>query len=203
MRYEDVLSEIRKVLPRVNIEADQADEVLSEIHERSGILTSLDNGERYQFAHLTLQEYFAAGELIDKPETMIEEYRHDPEAWREPIKLWCGGESDATAVIRSVMGIDEILALECLADATRVEEDFAAEMIERMKAALENADPDDPLVRAFGLLASDRRPRGRDVFDFLVRHARDNTPRPSYATALAATEPKRRGGRSCGTCRTG
>ena len=104
--YESILNEIRSVLPRVNIEPDQADEVLSEIHERSGILTSLDNGERFQFAHLTLQEYFAAGELIDRPETMIEKYRSDPEAWREPLKLWCGGESDATAVIQSVIEVE-------------------------------------------------------------------------------------------------
>ena len=51
--YEDVLSEITAVLPRVNIEPDRAEDVLSEIHLRSGILTSLDNGERFQFAHLT------------------------------------------------------------------------------------------------------------------------------------------------------
>jgi hypothetical protein len=195
--YENILSEIRAVLPRVSIEPDQADEVLAEIHERSGILTSLDNGERYQFAHLTLQEYFAAGELIDKPERIIEEYRRDPEAWREPLKLWCGGESDATEVIRSVMEIDEVLALECLADATRVEEDFAAQVIERMKPALRNAGPSDPVVRAFGLLASDRRPRGREVFDFLVLHVSGlvlhvsgAAPQQSYAAALAATNLK-------------
>lgn len=190
INYENILSEIREVLPRVNIESDQADEILSEIYERSGILTSLDNGERYQFAHMTLQEYFAASELIDKPETLVEEYRRDPEAWREPLKLWCGGESDSTAVIRSVMEIDEVLALECLADATRVEESLAFQIIERMKPALENAGSDDPVVRAFGLLASDRRPRGREVFDFLVRHAREATPRPSYAAALVATNLK-------------
>jgi hypothetical protein len=188
--YENILHEIKDVLPRVSIESDQADEVLSEIHERSGILTSLDNGERYQFAHLTLQEYFAAGELIDNPQKIIEEYRRDPEAWREPLKLWCGGESDSTAVIRSVMEIDEVLALECLADATRVEESFASQLIEQMKPKLDNADPNDPVVRAFGLLASDHRPRGREVFHFLVRHARDTDPRPSYAAALVATNLK-------------
>lgn len=83
--YEDILREIKMVLPRVSIGADQANDVLTEIHERSGILTALDGGERYQFAHLTLQEYFAAAELIDKPETIIDEYRADPEAWREPL----------------------------------------------------------------------------------------------------------------------
>jgi hypothetical protein len=204
--YENILREIRDVLPRVNIEPDQADEVLAEIHERSGILTSLDNGERYQFAHLTLQEYFAAGELIDKPDKIIDEYRRDQEAWREPLKLWCGGESDATAVIRSVTELDEVLALECLADATRVDESFAVELIDRMKPALEKAAPGDAVVRAFGLLASDRRPRGREVFSFLVRRAKesragpsyaflvrqakDSRPRPSYAAALAATNLK-------------
>jgi hypothetical protein len=188
--YENILREIKDVLPRVNIEPEQADEVLAEIHERSGILTALDNGERYQFAHLTLQEYFAAGELIDKPETIVEEYLSDPEAWREPLKLWCGGESDATGVIRSVMELDDVLALECLADATRVEESFAAELIERMKPALENCAPTDALVQAFGLLASDRRPRGREVFDFLVRRVRDTAPPPGYAAALVATNLK-------------
>src|SRR5262249_40089223 len=96
----------------------------------------------------------------------------------------------ATAVIQSVMQLDEVLALECLADATRVEEVFATEAIERMKPALKDARPDDPVVRAFGLLASDRRPRGREVFDFLVERARGTTQQPSYAAALAATNLK-------------
>lgn len=185
--YEDILNEIISVLPRVNIAPDRAGDVLSEICLRSGILTSLDNGERFQFAHLTLQEYYAAIELTDKPETIIEEFRHDPTAWREPLKLWCGGEYDSTMVIRSVAATDEVLALECLADATRVEEAFATKMVERMKAALEGARPDDPLVQAFGLLASDRRPRGRQVFDFLVRRVSDSAVRLTFATALVAT----------------
>jgi len=190
MSYENTLSEIRAVLPRVDIEPGQASEVLSEIHERSGILTSLDNGERFQFAHLTMQEYFAASGLSDEPQAMIEKYWRDPESWREPLKLWCGGEGDATAVIRSVMEVDEILALECLADATQVDETFASQIIERMKLVLRYASLDDPIVRAFGLLASDRRPRGQEVFDFLVQHVRGTVSQPTYAAALAATNLK-------------
>ena len=121
---------------------------------------------------------------------MIQEYQHDPEAWREPLKLWCGGENDATAIIRSIMGVDRILALECLADATRVEEVFAQQTIEQMKPALKDADQDDSIVRAFGLVASDRRPRGRNAFEFLVQRARGRRPPVSYVAALMASNLK-------------
>lgn len=185
--YEEILNEIINVLPRVNIDAARAEDVLMEICLRSGILTSLDNGERFQFAHLTLQEYFAAIELADKPEKIIDAFQNDQSAWREPLKLWCGGDYDSTSVIRSVLASDATLALECLADATRVEEEFATEVVERMKPALEEARPDDPIVRAFGLLAADRRPRGREVFDFIARRAKDPYVGRTFATALVAT----------------
>ena len=35
--------------------------------ERSGLFLKIDGGDRYQFPHLTLQEYFAAVALTDNP----------------------------------------------------------------------------------------------------------------------------------------
>lgn len=185
--YEAVLAEIGNVLPRVNLDAAEAKDVLDEIVDRSGLLMRLDGGERYQFAHLTMQEYFAATELRDQPDEILRRFRADPEGWREPVKLWCGGEQDSTELIRGIAAIDKVLALQCLADATRVDEGDARRLIASMRPRLlaKSTDPDeaDAIVDAFGLLASDPRPRGRAVFDDLVSRVSNQRA----AAALAAS----------------
>jgi hypothetical protein len=152
--YEAILGEIRDVLPRVNLDAAAAKDVLDEIVHRSGLLMRLDGGERYQFAHLTMQEYFAAIELLDQPDEMLRRHRADPEGWREPVKLWCGGEQDSTDLIRGIAATDKVLALECLADATRVDDTYAETLIESMKAALVGtftiAGDGEAIAEAFG-----------------------------------------------------
>lgn len=193
MVYAVVLEQVNSVLPRVDIARGEAAEILDEIIDRSGLLTRLDAGERLQFAHLTMQEYLAAVELLDRPQEIVDRYSKDPAAWREGLKLWCGaGEQDASDVIREVAPRDLVLALECLADATRVDDSSLADgLIARAQQAFAVAAPDDPLVHAFGILASDHRPRGRATLQFLIDAARSNPAGPHarrrLAVALAAS----------------
>jgi NACHT domain len=59
--YPVVLEQIRQLLPSLNLDPDQDTiPLLEELVERSGLFLKIDGGDRYQFAHLTLQEYFAA-----------------------------------------------------------------------------------------------------------------------------------------------
>lgn len=168
MDYQTVLDQVRKVLPGLNLRPEQdACPILNEIVERSGLLLSIDGGERYQFAHLTLQEFFAASELMDDAEGIVVRFHADHDTWRETVKLWCGLTGDSTALIRKVYAEDPITAFECISDAQKVYPILADEIIETFKSKLGVGSDDDVITQAFGTVASDLRPRGASVFKFL------------------------------------
>ncbi|MEU6799503.1 NACHT domain-containing protein [Streptomyces neyagawaensis] len=191
--HEKVLETVRAVLERQARDPGAAEKVLDEIIHRSGLLLAVDNGERYQFAHLTLQEYLAAVNLAANPAGLLRRYRDDPAVWRETIRLWCGVEPrDCTDVVRAVFTRDPVLAFQCLADAHTIEDGLAEEILEHFRGALggEHGALAEAVINAFGLVGSDGRRRGRAVFDFLVETVRSDTdPDRVYAAAhaLAAT----------------
>ncbi|MET7703074.1 NACHT domain-containing protein [Streptomyces sp. NPDC005485] len=193
--YDKVLPVMRETLERYGRPADDAEAMLNEIVDRSGLLLSVDNGERFQFAHLTLQEYLAATALADEPAAIRERYLRDPEVWRETVRLWCGVVSrDCTDVVREILAADPLLAFQCLADAQVVEDGLADELVTMFHdrlggGGIVGAD-EDAVVAAFGLVAADRRPRGLAVFELLRETAEgsDDPGRARAATyALAAT----------------
>ncbi len=190
----EVLETVREVLRAQGQDEAMAEDVLREIADRSGLLLSVDNGERYQFAHLTLQEYAAACALAADPEGLLRRYRADPAAWREAVRLWCGVEArDCTEVVRAVYAGDALLAFQCLADALVVDEGLAEAIIGEFRRRLgTSGDPfvEAPLTAAFALVAADRRPRGTRVFAFLretVRAAGGSSRAAAACRALAAT----------------
>ncbi|MGJ5826293.1 NACHT domain-containing protein [Streptomyces ossamyceticus] len=191
--HETVLETVRAVLERQARDPGAAEKVLNEIVHRSGLLLAVDNGERYQFAHLTLQEYLAAVKLAADPTGLLRRYRDDPAAWRETVRLWCGVEPrDCTEVVRTVFTRDPVLAFQCLADAHTIEDGLAEEILEHFRGALggEHGVLDEAVINAFGLVGSDGRRRGRSVFDFLVETVRSDTDPDrvrAAAHALAAT----------------
>ncbi|MFC9685177.1 NACHT domain-containing protein [Streptomyces sp. NPDC056948] len=200
-----VLSTTRTVLERQGRDPLQAEEVIREIAHRSGLLLVVDNGERYQFAHLTLQECLAAIELAAEPQALLRRYTADPQAWRETVRLWCGVEPhDSSEVIRQVFSGDPVLAFQCLADAHTVDSSLAQEIVEHFQDRLEYGD--EQTVTAFSVVASDPGHIGAQAFDFLwvtVRSAANsglvnaaaralagtNLPRAAAKLALAAREP--------------
>ncbi|WP_204045347.1 NACHT domain-containing protein [Acrocarpospora phusangensis] len=184
-----VLADVAELLEReLNLPSDEAAGLLEELRERSELILRIDRGERLQFPHTTLQEFFAARALAADPESLTERLARDPEAWREPVKLWFGlADADATAALRRVDELDPLLAFECLGDTVHVDEAFAWKLVERSLGELGQGD--SALVAAFGAVAGDRRPRGRRVFDALVAIARDAADvwRGDAILALAAT----------------
>lgn len=201
-----VLAQIREVIPLLNRKPDEDRPILREIVERSGLLLSVDGGARCQFAHLTLQEFFAAEELRQNPDSLLRRFQNDPDSWRETVKLWCGLADDSTHLIRQVYATDPVTAFECLADAQKVEPALTDEILDHFKARLgrasraagdgQGADTTDVLkeeqavARAFGVVAADRlRPRGDVVFGFLKDSlsSEDGFCRASAATALSLT----------------
>jgi hypothetical protein len=166
--YLTVIAEVKRVLPSLNIDIEKAEGFLKEIVERSGLLLEIDGGERYQFAHLTLQEYFAAAKLIEDEQGLITRFEKDPDGWREVVKLWCGLAEDSTNIIEQIFDIDKNTAFECLADAQRVDEVLADRIIDDFKVNLAAVGQEDVIAKAFGAVAADMRPRGKAVFNFLV-----------------------------------
>lgn len=178
-----ILPEIQKVLPSLNLPNTEADRLLDEIVERSSIMLAIDGGTRYQFAHLTLQEFFAADALRDDGEGLLARYGKDPDAWRETVKLWCGLEHDSTDLIDRIYEHDPVTAFECLADAQMVQPDLSERIISQFKKEL-GINRDDAISRAFAAVASDVRPRGQEVFDFLV-HTVNNATEARVSEAAA------------------
>ena len=118
-------SRFASVLPSLTLSESDANPILNEIAERSGLFIAIDGGDRYQFAHLTLQEYFAAIALVGSEAELIQRFERDLVAWREVVKLWCGLAPDSTTMIQAVYAHDPITGFECLADAQKVEQELS------------------------------------------------------------------------------
>jgi hypothetical protein len=187
MNFRQVLSEVGSVLPSLNFEVGKdAQPILKEIVDRSGLLMEIDGGERYQFAHLTLQEFFVAELLRENVDELLNRFERDRASWREMVKLWCGLVGDSTALIARVHQSDAITAFECLADAQQVEQSLADRIIDEFKGRLTESDA---IVQAFAAVASNTRSRGQSVFEFLVAtlQSRETEQRIAAANALSLT----------------
>lgn len=171
MDYRMVLEEMKKLLPGLNLRPEDAQPLLDEIVQRSGLLLSIDGGERYQFVHITLQEFFAARQLRERSKELIERFSSNPGRWREVVMLSCGLSTDSTDLIREVYAQNPLTGFECLSDARKVDEQLVSEILDHFKARLGLPEPErDAIAQTFGTVAADRqRPRGQEVFNFL-RH---------------------------------
>jgi hypothetical protein len=167
---KEVLEIIRDTLPGVDVRSESAGDLLDEIVDRSGLMLRIGSGAEFQFTHLTMQEYFAATALTNSREVLLEQFKRDRDTWREVVKLWCGIVPDCSAMVVDVVAVEEITALECLADARFVRPEVAAEIVDRLRPRLgESGDAavQDPLAKAFGLLAASPGPRGTETLEWL------------------------------------
>jgi hypothetical protein len=189
LTHETVLAETKATFRHLDLDPARAKAMLDEIVARSGLLLRIDDGTRYQFAHLTLQEYLSAVALLDQREQLLDLYDEGRGArWREVVRLWCGaGSQDSTDVIAAIRQTDEILAFECLAEAKNVQQDLAESIITELQAGLRE---DPQVITSFGLVASDRTMRGRNVLRFLIQVLAEEPESGrgrAAAAALAAT----------------
>ncbi|RJQ73657.1 NACHT domain-containing protein [Pseudonocardiaceae bacterium YIM PH 21723] len=187
--FEVVLRETAALLPGLNLAESEAGALITEIAHRSGLLLAVDGGQHYQFAHLSLQEYFAASALADDQEGLLERYRRAPSEWLETAKLWCGIVSkDSSPVVAAISEISTYDAIACLADAVRVDNVVADTITE---SALQGLDKASGAFRAvpMGLAAADPRQRGRRLRKrlFELLNAEDRTLRMVAALCLANT----------------
>ena len=183
-----VLREIKRVLPDLNLPDEAAAPILDEIVERIGLMLAIDGGDRYQFAHLSLQEFFAAAALREDGDGLFVRFERDKGTWREVAKLWCGQPNECTGLIETIFKTDPITAFECLADAQMVGSALADRILNHFKERL--AEPGEAVVRAFAITAADLRPCGEAIFAFLeesLRGSPNAALRTAAANALALT----------------
>ena len=189
--YRQVLLEIRKVVPDINLSSQDVPALLNEIVDPSGLLVEIDNANssQYQFAHLTLQEFFAAAALREDAEGLVKYFLEDKDTWRETAKLWCSLAENSTTAIESIYAEDPITAFECLADAQVVNQERATKIIDDFKKRLSDAKKDNQIIQAFAAVAANNR-RGEAVFEFLEETLvadEDSVRRAAAAEALART----------------
>jgi hypothetical protein len=185
--YHTVLEQVRSVIPQLDLPRSQEPgPLIAEIVERSGLLLEIDGGERIQFSHLTLQEYFAAEALLSDDTGLLARFSARHDTWRETVKLWCGLAGDSTRVIAGVGAIEQHTAFECLADAVSVEADVASRVIATMEQRLGDAATEPDVARAFAALASGRGERSQRVFDFLSRSLQTASDADVKSGAVAA-----------------
>lgn len=191
---EVVIAEINKVLPRLNLDpAKDCQLVLDEIVDRSGLLMRIDSGERFQFAHLTIQEYYAAQALAQTSNLLLTYYRNDSQHWREVLRLWCGFDHDCSALVTEIFSFDPIMALECVADAQRISDEVATTVTTYFQENLEEQiiSTHANVREAYAAVASSPRPRGQAMLEFLSASLTDSratdTLRQAIAETLAAT----------------
>ncbi len=189
--FRTVLEQVKGVLPRLNLSPEKdTGALLSEIVDRTGLLLSIDGGQRYQFAHLTLQEYFASEQLLDDGDGLFKRFNKDGDTWRETVKLWCGLNHDSTSLVANVYAEDPVTALECLADAQQIDQGLSEQIVDSFKSQIAAGGDVEALARAFGAVASDSRPRGKAVLEFLrdlLDKAEDRARLQAAASALSYT----------------
>ncbi len=189
----EIIQEIKQILPDLNLNTDDVNKILDEIIDRSGLLSRVSGGKRYQFAHQTLQEYFVASVLTNQPEKLIEYWEKDPNDWREILKLWCGLGNSSTSLIETVYERDPLMAFECLADTINVYDNLTQEIISYFKGKLADENNEE-ILTAFGSVATDSRPesRGQRVFQFLTETlANGSSLAHQEGAAIALSETNR------------
>ncbi|MDJ0508444.1 MAG: NACHT domain-containing protein [Crocosphaera sp.] len=165
--------QVKKMLDKLNIKLEEVDKIIDEIVKRSGLLLRLDGGQRYQFAHQTLEEYFVAAALTEKSDDLVNYWKNAPNDWREIMKLWCGLPNNSTDLIKQVYEEDKLMAFECLGDTIEVEPELAKEIIEYFKDKLGDED-NEQILNALGSVAASSSSRGQEVFEFLSKTFKEN-----------------------------
>jgi hypothetical protein len=189
MPRDVVLVEVTDALKAITLDVD-ARELIRDIVQRTGLLLSLDGGENFQFAHLSLQEYFAAEALRDDTEELIRLVREDEGLWRETVRTACGILEDATGLISAVATSSPLTALECLAEGGEHENPVVNNVLSTHLSLLGDNRPQiDVVERSLGIVAARRDATGETVYERLMQLAIGDDQRVarSAANALASS----------------
>lgn len=162
--HAQVVAALVGALSTVGLPAEAAPELLDGIVKRTGLIRKLHARNEYQFAHLNLQEYFAATTFGEDAPDLLATYRRDRDNWREVVRLWCGHSASPAVVIDAVEPEDLALAIACLAetDGEHVPEWLDGRIVGAFVASEfeDGVASDEAMGNAIAYLAADSRPLG-------------------------------------------
>ncbi|MCU1644292.1 MAG: hypothetical protein JWN03_4567 [Nocardia sp.] len=166
-------------LAALDLRAEHGRELVRDLTDRSQMLVSSDTGERFWFPHRSFQEYFTARALEGPVGAgrLLAGYWSDPTFWHDTVRFWCGldGNNCTTVVERLFDSNDlkhQVLALECLSEASEIDDRLADRIVTHFLAGLSTPAPGpEPtamgeatgIVGALGSVASRDTDRGRRV----------------------------------------
>ncbi len=125
---EEVIEQYSQRLPALNRPAEEAEQILTEIRDRSGLLVEKRPGG-FGFSHLMFQEYLAAAECVGRGDIDELVQRHEDPWWHEVIVLAAGFPGFAPSqLIRRLLAADgkeistgTLLAAQCAEAAVELE----------------------------------------------------------------------------------
>jgi formylglycine-generating enzyme required for sulfatase activity len=138
-----------------------ASDLVALICERSGILVEKALG-RYGFAHRALQDYLAAGYLVEHEEYDALQAHAGEEHWREVLLIAVGKAPTerANLLLRALLQTGDLAGLEmagwCLAEDIQVKADLRGQVQEALLRALPTTEQPGPFGRLVSaLMAAD------------------------------------------------
>jgi len=193
MTEKEVVGEMLRHFGQVGLKEEDAKAFLDEIRQRSYLLRQISM-ERYDFLHLSFQEYFTALELKEREDGISVIIEHVAEPWwEEPILLYAGTSRDASGLIKRVreevpedMFYSNLMLFgRCVADAEFTEVGLRGEIVDELWSLYRTAEfarLKEKTLEVFAVLKPD------SVIDSLVRDLRgagkDSSVRWSSAEAL-------------------
>ncbi|MGW2959217.1 NACHT domain-containing protein [Streptomyces sp. NPDC001220] len=228
LRYfpeDDLLDQIARFLPTIDLAPDDSRAILDEIAAQYGLLKPQAHGW-YGFLHLTLQEHFTAAALLERGAEGIRQAvtaRYDP-WWEEVILLLAGALPDASPLLAGLLQLesgasrtdgrgllalpdddlfhtDLLLAARCLTGSPRVADvalrrEIVATVWDLLRASLHQ----DEKRRAAGALVGVARSDEQldEVVAYICDDQRDGGARLALIQALEAHGGRRVGERLLG-----
>jgi HEAT repeat protein/energy-coupling factor transporter ATP-binding protein EcfA2 len=161
MTEKEVMQEMLMYLPQIRLKKGDSKPLLDEIWRRSYLLRQISR-DRYDFLHLSFQEYFTALELKEQEEGISTIIGHLEEPWwEEPVLLYAGISKNATALIErireevpeDIFYSNLLLFGKCVADAEFTEEPLRDVIINELWSLYKTAEFATLRKRAIGVLA--------------------------------------------------
>jgi len=159
---KEVVKEMIKYFPQVQLQEEVAKPFLDEIYQRSYLLRQISI-DTYDFLHLSFQEYFTALELKEQADGISTIIKHLSEPWwEESILLYAGICKDATALINRIKNdVPEdifysnlMLFGKCVAVADFTEPTLKEKIIDELRALCQTAEFSALRQKAINVLAS-------------------------------------------------
>jgi len=145
---EEVMEEMLKYFPQIQLQEEDVKPLLDEIWQRSYLLRQISM-DTYDFLHLSFQEYFTALELKEQPDGISTIIKHLSEPWwEEPTLLYAGISKDATGLIlrikeevrEDIFYSNLMLFGKCIADADFTEPSLREEAINNLWSLYQTAE---------------------------------------------------------------